>query len=205
MTRDFFIARPCSLPVLTPGQVLIAGGDEGSTGGSPTAELFNPSDGTFSCVGGLSSSTFQCNASMTSARFGHTATLLTAGAESGEILIAGGLNSLSTPSAVLNTAELFNPASNTFACVGGVSSSPPLCNQSLNTARYGHYGLVLTTGPSAGHVLIAWRIGSERGTDRVGRALRSHRRNVHVYRRNHLGSVQLGDERWTGGCQHNDA
>ena len=137
------------------GQVLIAGGDEGSTGGSPTAELFNPSDGTFSCVGGLSSSTFQCNASMTSARFGHTATLLTAGAESGEILIAGGSNSLSTPSAVLNTAELFNPASNTFACVGGVSSSPPLCNQSLNTARYGHYGLVLTTGPSAGHVLIA--------------------------------------------------
>ena len=136
------------------GQVLIAGGDEGSTGGSPTAELFNPSGGTFSCVGGLSS-TFQCNASMTSARFGHTATLLTSGTESGEILIVGGSNSLFTPSAVLNTAELFNPASNTFACVGGVSSSPPLCNQSLNTARYGHYGLVLTTGPNAGHVLIA--------------------------------------------------
>ena len=137
------------------GQVLIAGGDEGSTGGSPTAELFNPSDGSFSCVGGLSTSTFQCNASMTSARFGHTATMLTSGTESGEILIAGGSNSLSIPAAVLNTAELFNPASNTFACVGGVSSSPPLCNQSLNTARYGHYGLVLTTGPNAGHVLIA--------------------------------------------------
>jgi Abnormal spindle-like microcephaly-assoc'd, ASPM-SPD-2-Hydin/Galactose oxidase, central domain len=137
------------------GQVLIAGGDQGSTVGSPTAELFNPSGGTFSCVGGLSSSTFQCNASMTSARFGHTATLLTSGTESGEILIAGGLSSSFTPSTVLNTAELFNPASNTFSCVGGVSSSPPLCNQSLNTARNGHYGLVLTTGPNAGHVLIA--------------------------------------------------
>ncbi len=137
------------------GQVLIAGGDEGSTGGSPTAELFNPSAGTFSCVGGLSSTTFQCNPSMTSARFGHTATLLTSGTESGEILITGGSNNFFTPSGVLNTAELFNPTSNTFSCVGGVSSSPPLCNQSLNTGRYGHYGLVLTTGPNAGHLLIA--------------------------------------------------
>jgi Transmembrane protein 131-like N-terminal/Galactose oxidase, central domain len=137
------------------GQVLIAGGDQGSTGGSPTAELFNPSAGTFSCVDGLSSTTFQCNPSMTSARFGHTATLLTSGTESGEILITGGSNNFFTPSGVLNTAELFNPASNTFSCVGGVSSSPPLCNQSLNTGRYGHYGLVLTTGPNAGHVLIA--------------------------------------------------
>src|SRR6202044_1050877 len=57
-------------------QVLVGCGDEGPTGGSPTAELFNPSAGTFSCVGGPSSTTFQCNPSMTSARFGHTATLL---------------------------------------------------------------------------------------------------------------------------------
>ena len=137
------------------GQVLIAGGDDGSTGGSPTAELFDPSAGTFSCVGGLSSTTFQCNPSMTSGRFGHTATLLTSGTESGEILITGGANNFFTPSGVLNTAELFNPASNTFSCVGSVSSSPPLCNQSLNTGRYGHYALVLTTGPNAGDVLIA--------------------------------------------------
>lgn len=137
------------------GQVLIAGGDEGSSGGAPTAELFNPSNGAFSCVAGLSTTTFQCNPSMTSARFGHSATLLTAGTESGEILIAGGSSSMFTPSAVLNTAELFNPASNTFSCVGSVSSSPPLCNQSLHTARYGHYGLVLTTGPNTGHVLVA--------------------------------------------------
>jgi Abnormal spindle-like microcephaly-assoc'd, ASPM-SPD-2-Hydin/Galactose oxidase, central domain len=137
------------------GQVLLAGGDQGSTGGSPTAELFNPAAGTFSCVGGLSSTTFQCNPSMTIARFGHTATLLTSGTESGEILITGGANNYFTPSGVFNTAELFNPASNTFSCVGSVSSSPPICNQSLNTGRYGHYALVLTTGPNAGQVLIA--------------------------------------------------
>jgi hypothetical protein len=55
------------------GSVLLAGG---SIGGNATAELYLPSSGTFTCVGGVSPAPPVCNASMIEARQGHTATLL---------------------------------------------------------------------------------------------------------------------------------
>jgi len=76
--------------------------------------------------------------SMTVARDGHTATLL----QSGQVLIAGG----STASAGLQSAELYNPANQTFAATG-----------SMTIARSGHTATLLADAalPDYGDVLIA--------------------------------------------------
>ncbi|MGP0070757.1 MAG: kelch repeat-containing protein [Bryobacteraceae bacterium] len=70
--------------LLNSGTVLIAGGDAG-----PTAELYDPTAGTFAS-----------SASLNTARENHTATLL----PDGTVLIAGGYNGT-----VLASAELFTP------------------------------------------------------------------------------------------------
>src|SRR5215469_15531197 len=76
---------------------------------------------------------------MTAARFGATATLL----NSGKVLIAGGVNS----GGVLNSAELYDPAADTFTATGN-----------LNAARTGASATLLGTGK----VLVAG--GSSNGT-----------------------------------------
>lgn len=81
----------------------------------------------------------------------HTATLLSPAAVSGNqaemVLIAGG-DDLSNPTlgTPLNTAELYNPTTGKFTCVGGVSAPPPLCNPSMITARIIHAAVLLATG-----------------------------------------------------------
>ena len=129
------------------GQVLITGGDVDAI---PTAELFNPSNGSFNCING--SGGFDCNNSMTDIRLGHTATFLPNGPLNGKVLIVGGSN---PTNGSLATAELFDPSSNSFSCVGGVSSAPPICNASLHGVRSVHSAFLLTTGPNAGEVLVA--------------------------------------------------
>ena len=103
------------------GDVLVAGGDFFDAGG--TAELYNPTAGTFTLTTG----------NMTMLRSQHTATLL----QNGQVLIAGGITSSGTVTA---TAELYDPASNTFSATG-----------SMANARYSHTSTLLPDGT----VLIA--------------------------------------------------
>ncbi len=123
-TGNLFQARTGAASVLLPtGKVLIAGGSSNglasgaSSGALSSAELFDPSAGTFSFTG-----------SMSTGRFGATATLL----NTGKVLVAGGEN----VGGVLSSAELYDPTSNTFTVSSG----------SLNTARTGHSATLLGTG-----------------------------------------------------------
>jgi hypothetical protein len=97
--REFHTAT-----LLTDGEVLLAGGAPCPQGTASTscsqpvlasAELFNPTNQSFTAVG-----------AMTAARELHTATLL----PNGTVLIAGGANT----SGALASVELYNPSSATF-------------------------------------------------------------------------------------------
>src|SRR5436190_3903084 len=89
--------------LLKDGRVLITGGSN-ATGSLNSAEIFDPSTGTFSAV----------SASMRMARARDTATLLS----SGKVLIAGGdvTPTLVDPNGtdVTGTAEIFDPSAGTF-------------------------------------------------------------------------------------------
>jgi galactose oxidase-like protein len=123
-----------TMTLLQNGQVLLAGGDQDGTPATATssAELYNPANGTWSATG-----------SMTTARAGHTATLL----PNGQVLVAGGEGTcvnFSCP--VLASAELYNPATGTWAQTG-----------SMNVTRTGHTATLLRNG----QVLVA---GGESGS-----------------------------------------
>src|SRR5207253_3216452 len=99
-TGDMIAVQNGHTATLLPnGKVLIAGGESAlNNSGSAlaTAELYDPSVGTFSATG-----------YMTRARAGHTATLL----NSGQVLIAGG----SAGRGNMASAELYDPSTGTFS------------------------------------------------------------------------------------------
>jgi uncharacterized repeat protein (TIGR01451 family) len=122
--------------LLPNGNVLIAGGGDVVNGtftpiGNP--ELYNPTAGTFTSAG-----------TMTSVRSSHTATLLGSGAGNGNVLLAGGF--LTNGSNVTNTAELYNPATGTFTPTNGTMTTPRFAH----TATLLPNGQVLLTGGKAG-------------------------------------------------------
>jgi alpha-tubulin suppressor-like RCC1 family protein len=106
--------------LLNNGTVLIVGGLTNAVS-VPTAEIYDPASGTFTNTTG----------NLNTARGSHTATLLA----DGTVLIAGGYNGT-----VLNSAEVYDPATQTFTIVG-----------SLNAARQTHTATLLPNGK----VLIA--------------------------------------------------
>jgi hypothetical protein len=127
--------------LLSNGKVLVTGG---SAGGPPrdappgpptllaTAELFDPTSGTFTGTG-----------SMSIVRIGHTATLL----NNGKVLVTGGSageltgNGPPTPD-TLAEAELFDPTSGTFAPTKGNMET----GRVYHTATLLNDGTVLVTG-----------------------------------------------------------
>ncbi len=103
-TGSMTIARSShAATLLLSGKLLVTGGGNGTA--DATAELYDPASGTFSSTKG----------SMTEARSGHTATLLklsnAAAASYGKVLIVGSLDT---------SAELYDPASSTFAATGSM-------------------------------------------------------------------------------------
>src|SRR5207253_8916100 len=116
--------------LLPNGKVLIAGGSTTSGAILDTAELFDPSSGTFTVL-----------APMTSPRFRHTATLL----PSGEVLIAGGwIPGFQTT----NTAEVFDSASGTFTALPNSMTLP----RGAQTATLLPSGTILLAG---GYITVA--------------------------------------------------
>jgi hypothetical protein len=87
-----------------------------------SAELYNPATGLFTATTG----------SLNTARYGHTATLL----PDGTVLIAGGTSAAGASGPFLSTAELYNPATETFSYT----------TNDLNTARYFQTASLLSNG-----------------------------------------------------------
>jgi hypothetical protein len=92
-----------SLTLLPGGKVLAAGGYSGAF--ENTAELWDPATGTWTLTGGMAIGRWQ-----------HTATLMT----NGRVLVTGGENYAFCNPCTLDSVEIFNPATGTFA------AGPPL-------------------------------------------------------------------------------
>jgi serine/threonine protein kinase len=103
--------------LLPTGQVLVAGGVDGTGLQSATAELYDPTTRAWTATG-----------SMISPRYGHTATLL----RDGEVLIAGG---------GIAAGELFDPGRRLWTAAGSASTV-----RSSHTATMLGNGVVLVLG-----------------------------------------------------------
>ncbi len=141
------------------GMVLVTGGVTSGGVPDPTAELFDPLSGTFSFTAGT----------LNTGRSYHTAQLM-AGCgigceEEGDVLVAGGLDSSGN---ALDSAEVFDQASESFSCVGGVDSATGLCKRSLSSARWKD----VAVAGSSGRVIM---VGGDDASEFVnpGSALRS--------------------------------
>lgn len=91
-----------SANLLRNGKVLLAGGQSGDSS-LQSAELYDPANGSFTSTG-----------SMSVPRSFHTATLLT----DGRVLVVGG-HRFNFPNSALASAEIYDPATETFTPTGG--------------------------------------------------------------------------------------
>jgi hypothetical protein len=113
--------------LLANGKVLLAGGADANGGSLSTAEVFDPTTEEFTATG-----------SMSVGRWLFAATLL----NDGRVLVAGGIcNNNSCIGAGTSSAELFDPATNTFALTGSMTVERSDFTATLLTS-----GAVLMTG-----------------------------------------------------------
>ena len=151
------------------GSVLISGGGGGS--GlflkDSSAEVYDSASEKF-----LLLRTF-----MNEARALHSATLL----PDGRVLLAGGFDGSVAMSAgtlsgasgsISDSAEIFDPVTTQFACIGGFNSDTTQCNPSMSFARAGHSATLFKAGKLKGQILLAGGWGA-RSTDAAGRPLSS--------------------------------
>ncbi|HYJ03494.1 MAG TPA: kelch repeat-containing protein [Chthoniobacterales bacterium] len=120
--------------LLSSGKVLVAGGFRQGFNTLAGAELYDPATGTWTPTG-----------SLTTPRSAHTATLL----GNGMVLVAGGHSGRGIPDGFLNSAELYNPATETWSSTG-----------SFGAPRQDHTATLLPSG----RVLIAGGSGGPNGT-----------------------------------------
>lgn len=117
-----------SATLLPNGKVLIAGGLHGDT--LNTSELYDPQRGTFTA-----------GPRLTASRSGHIAVLM----KNGKVLLAGGSTGPSSSFSYISTAEVYDPATNTFTATGRMNSS-----RGSHTATLLPNGKVLITGGHTG-------------------------------------------------------
>jgi N-acetylneuraminic acid mutarotase len=158
--------------LLPNGTVLVAGGiDSGGANTNAavaTAEIYDPSTGTWGATG-----------TMINVRYAHTANLL----PNGNVLVAGGADALVVGGSnvtVFSTAEIYSPSTGTWAATGSMSSAREgdtatllpngtvLVAGGLGTGLNGNYSNYLPTAeiydPSAG----AWTLTGSMSTARYG-------------------------------------
>ncbi len=143
------------------GQVLIVDGYE-SAGVDTTlnsAFLYDPSNQAFTPT----------TTQPTDSRTFHSATPLA----NGDVLIAGGLTGQASIGSgrafgviggALNSAEIFDPNTQSFTCVNGIANGQ--CAGGMVNSRAGHSATLMTSGPLAGDVLLAGGVGGPKATTR---------------------------------------
>ena len=118
--------------LLNSGQVLITGGDNPPAGSLNSAEIFDPTANTFTAV----------TSTMTVPRISHLATLL----NGGKVLITGGATDSNGTSTALNSAEVYDPTSQTFTATPNNMTSV----REYQTASLLNDGTILVAGGTDG-------------------------------------------------------
>jgi Bacterial Ig-like domain (group 2)/IPT/TIG domain/Beta-propeller repeat/Galactose oxidase, central domain len=113
--------------VLNNGMVLLAGGFDANSNALASAELYNPSTGTFGATGNL-----------ITARANQTASVL----NNGMVLVAGGFDSNFN---TLASAELYDPSTGAFTATGNLGTA-----RAFHTASVLNTGMVLVAGGNSG-------------------------------------------------------
>jgi N-acetylneuraminic acid mutarotase len=118
--------------LLNNGQVLITGGDNPPAGSQNSAETYNPATSAFTAL----------TSTMTAPRVSHLATLV----NGGRVLITGGATDANGTSTALNSAEVYDPASQTFTATPSNMTSV----REHQTASLLNDGTVLVVGGTNG-------------------------------------------------------